>query len=265
MNSRWVLASLAAGAVIAAPAILSAQQPQSVRQAQATPKAKQSQRAQPVDPELDVEELTPSQIRRAQEPEPPAAKSAPKAAAKQPAPAPARPIVCSGTFGKDSSHLKLATAFKSDNVVFTEVDAPDNAKIMASVLFPKDAKRRLEVWWQNEASRSGTYLIVINGQSTWTTPKGLRLGLQLAALEKLNGKPFKLKGVDKDNGIMISDWDGGALAQLPGGCKAGVRLAPDSKAPAEARTAVSGSNEFASNDANMRAVKPAVAEIILGY
>jgi hypothetical protein len=265
MKRRWVVASLAACSVVAAPALLSAQQPQSVRQAQATPKGKQN-RAQPADPELDIEELTPSQIRRAQEQEPPAAaKSAPKAPPKQAAPAASRAIACSGPFGKDSSHLKLATAFKLDNVTYAEVEAPDNAKLMATVLFPKDAKRRLEVWWQNEASRSGTYLIVINGQSTWSAPKGLKLGLPLAAIEKLNGKPFKLKGVDKDNGIAISDWDGGALAQLPGGCKAGVRLSPDAKAPADARSAVTGSNDFTSTDATMRAVKPTVSEIILGY
>jgi hypothetical protein len=260
MSSRRLFASLTAAAVIVTPTVLAAQQQPSVRQAQA-PKAKQFQRAQQPDPQLDVEELTPAQIRRAQEQEPPAA---PKAQPK-PSPSPARVIACNGAFAKDSTHLKLATAFKPDNVLFTEVDAPDGTKVMASVLFPKDPKRRLEVWWQNGPSRSGIYLIVINGQSTWTAPKGLRLGLPLAAVEKLNGKPVKLKGIDKDNSIAISDWDGGALAQLPGGCKAGITLAPDPKAPAEARTAASGSQAFASTDASMRAIKPTVSEIILGY
>jgi hypothetical protein len=257
--------SLAAGAMIAAPSAVSAQQQQPVRQAQA-PKARQIPRSQPTNPDLDVEELTPSQIQRAQDPTPPpAAKGATKAPSKQSAPAPARAVACSGAFAKDSSHLKLATVYNSLNVSFTEVDGPENSKLMASVLFPKDPKRRLEVWWQNEAARSGTYLIVINGQSTWTAPKGLKLGLQLAALEKLNGKPFKLKGFDKENSSTITDWDGGALAQLPGGCKAGVRLTSDAKAPQEARDAVPASADFSSNDAKVRAVKPTVAEIILGY
>jgi hypothetical protein len=136
---------------------------------------------------------------------------------------------------------------------------------MASVLFPKDPKRRLEVWWLNEASRSNIYLIVLNGQSTWTAPKGLKLGLPLAAIEKLNGKPFKLKGFDKENSSTITDWDGGALAQLPGGCKSGVRLVSDAKSPQEARDAVAGTDDFTSTDAKVRAVKPTVAEIILGY
>jgi hypothetical protein len=257
---------LAAAAVIAAPSGLFAQQ-QPVREAQA-PKARQVPRAQPASPDLDVEELTPSQIQRAQDAAPPpAAKESGKAPSKQSAPAtPSRAIACSGAFAKDSSHLKLATAFNSLNVTFAEVDGPEGSKLMASVLFPKDPKRRLEVWWLNEASRSNIYLIVLNGHSAWTAPKGLKLGLPLAAIEKLNGKPFKLKGFDKENSSTITDWDGGALAQLPGGCKSGVRLVSDAKAPQEARDAAApGSEEFSSTDAKVRAVKPTVAEIILGY
>jgi hypothetical protein len=266
MKCRWVAASLTAGAMIAMPSASWAQQ-QPVRQAQA-PKAKQKAQPQPAD--LDVEELTPAQIKRAQAPEPPAAAKAPakesaKQAAKPSAPAAARTVTCSGAFAKDSTHVKLAMIYNTPNVVFTEVDGPENSKLMATVLFPKDPKRRLEVWWQNEAARSGTYLIVITGQSTWSAPKGLKLGVQLAALEKLNGKPFKLKGFDKQNSSTITDWDGGALGQLPGDCKAGVRLTSDAKTPQEARDAVAGTGDFVSTDAKVRAVKPTVAEIILGY
>jgi len=262
MSHRWVIVSLAAGMALAAPAELSAQS--QWPQAPAAPRAKQTPRAEP---QLDVEELTPGQIQRAQEPDRPAASTptAPKAAAPKPPPQPARAVACSGAFAKNSSHLNLATVYKSENVLFTEVDAPEGKKLMASVLFPKDPKRRLEVWWQNEAARTGTHLIVINGQSTWTAPKGLKLGLQFAAIEKLNGKPFKLKGFDKDNVALISDWQGGALEQLPGGCRVGVYLRPDAKASPEARGEMAADKEFVSTDASVRAVKPAVAEIIIGY
>jgi hypothetical protein len=270
MIDRWVLFAAVMGGVVAAPALLSAQQ-QPLRQAQATPKSKIQDRVQSAQPSLDVEELTPGQIQRAQEPEPPpplpgAQPPPPKAPAKITAAGepPARSIACSGPFSRESSHLKLATIYTSQNVAFTNVEGPDGTTVMASVLFPKDAKRRLEVWWQDEAARTGTYLIVINGESTWVAPKGLKLGLPLAAIEKLNGRPFKLKGFDKD-GSTVTDWQGGALAQLPGGCKVGVRMMPDPTAPAASRGAASGNREFASSDAHMRAVKPAIAEIILGY
>src|SRR5262249_5934490 len=154
------------------------------------------------------------------------------------------------------------TVYKSENVVFTEVEASEGKKLMASVLFPKDAKRRLEVWWQNEASRTGIHLIVISGHSTWTAPKGLKIGLQLAALEKANGKPFKLKGYGADNIGAVSDWQGGAIASLTGGCKVGVFLRPDAKASPEARSGVPATGEFTSADANVKLTKPSISEII---
>jgi hypothetical protein len=88
---------------------------------------------------------------------------------------------------------------------------------MASIIYPNDPKRRLEVWWSDMDKRKDVYLIAINGSSTWTGPSGLRLGLSLADLEKLNRKPFKLRGFDKDNTATVSDWDHGALAALSGG------------------------------------------------
>src|SRR5215510_11100839 len=178
MTSRWLLVSLVAAAAAASLA-------SSLAWAQ--------QRSRTPDPQIYTEELSPRQIQRAQEPDPPFDRRFPSAdrsqtpPARSPAPPrqptsyppanppaqPPRAVACSGAFAKDSSHLKLATAYKPENVVFTEVDASEGKRLMATVLFPKDPKRRLEVWWDNEAARSGTYLIVINGQSTWNAPKGL--------------------------------------------------------------------------------------------
>ena len=252
MTNRWVLVSLAAVTmVVAASAASLAQQ----------------QRSPFPDPRVYNEELTPGQIQRAQEPDVTARTGfePSRRVPKQTPAEPARAVACSGAFAKDSNHLKLATAYKTQNVVFTEVNAGEGKILMATVLFPKDPKRRLEVWWQNEAARAGTYLIVINDKSTWAGPKGVRLGQQLVALERANGKPFKLRGFDKDNVGVVSDWQGGTLASLTGGCKLGVYLRPDSKAPQQARDQVPSSAEFASNDATVKAIKPTVSEIIIGY
>jgi len=224
-----------------------------------------------VNPDLDTDDqLAPSQMKQPV----PAAVSHPGSAASAPAavrhagPAPAgagHTVACSGTFGKDSSHLKLAMTFDSKNITFTDVESTGGTKVPASVLFPKDPKRRLEVWWANPAARSDTYLIVINGKSDWSAPGGLRLGLNLAQLEKLNHKAFKLKGFDKDGTASVSDWDGGALASLPGGCKSGVNLRADPKVPADTVAALAADKEYSSEDPEMRAVKPAVSEILIGY
>jgi len=179
---------------------------------------------------------------------------------------PPRLIVCGpGVFAKDTSHLKLAQMVEAQNITYTEVDGPEGTKIMASVLYPKDPKRRLEVLWQNDAGRSDLAVISINGQSGWVAPKGLKLGIPLAALEKLNGRPFKLAGFDWDGGGAVRDWMGGALSTLPGGCVAGMKLAPDPKASGDIRSQVSGDKDFMSSDPLIRATKPTIEEITIGY
>jgi len=63
----------------------------------------------------------------------------------------------------------------------------------------------------------------------------------------------------------VSDWDGGALASLPGGCKSGVSLRADAKVPADTIAALAADKEYSSEDPEMRTAKPAVSEILIGY
>jgi hypothetical protein len=257
-----------------------------------TPHRKGSKQTTPTNPDLDTnDQLAPSQMQQAPpavsqptsapvKPTRPAVRTptaadatATPAAAAAVATGPkagaaianARVVACSGAFSKDSSHLRLAMTFDTRNVTFADVDANNGSKVPASVLFPNDPKRRLEVWWANPVARNQTYLIVINGKSTWSAPGGMKLGLTLAQLEKLNHKPFKVKGFDKDGTATISDWDGGALATLAGGCKSGMSLQADSKVAPDAIAALSADKEYSSADPALRAVKPVVSEILIGY
>jgi hypothetical protein len=228
-----------------------------------------------VNPDLDTDDqLAPSQMKQPLPPpvsQPASSAHAPaQPVARHATPAPAaevrtHTVACSGTFGKDSSHLKLAMTFDSKNITFTDVDSSAGTKVPASVLFPKDPRQRLEVWWANPAARNQTYLIVINGKSIWSAPGGLHLGLTLAQLEKLNKKAFKVKGFDKDGTATVSDWDGGVLATLPGGCKSGVSLRADSKISADTVAALSADKTYSSSEPEMVAVKPTVSEILIGY
>jgi hypothetical protein len=267
MRAHWIGAALITGLTMTVAGSLAVHAQTKLAQA--------SQR----DPNLNTEDqLAPSQMAQpmpgavaepgghaAPAKHPAAAGPAPVTATARPTPGAAmRAVACVGAFSKDSSNLRLAMTFDSKNVSFADVDV-GGTKVGASIVFPKDPKRRLEVWWSNQANRSDTYLILINGQSTWGAPGGMKLGLTLAELEKLNHKPFKLKGFDKDNIAAVSDWDGGALATLAGGCKSGVSLQADPKAAAADVSALPADKEFSSSDAAMRAVKPKVSEILLGY
>ncbi len=273
MHRRWIEAALFVGLAIGTAGALSAQQRQPV-QPSAAPAFEH-------DPDLDAaDQFAPSQV---QGPLPAAvatpsggphtraatrgtdAVMEPGAIARPGRPGKPQIVTCSGVFGRDSSHGKLAMAFQSRNVTFTQVDASSGGKVLASVLFAKDPKRRLEVWWSKPANRSDTHLIVINGQSDWNAPGEIHLGLTLAELEQLNGKPFKLLGFDKDHVATLSDWNGGQLSAPAGGCKIGISLRADPKTPPAALSNLPADRAFTSADSALRAVNPTVSEILVGY
>jgi hypothetical protein len=196
---------------------------------------------------------------------PAAASAAPRATAAKPLlPSASHTVIeCRGPFAQDSGMLALAMTFGDGNVTFTHEKVQDS-EVGATIVYPKDPRRRLEVWWSNP-NRTGLYLIDIAGKSIWTGPEGLRLGLTLPELEKLNRKPFTLKGFDKDGVATVSDWDGGTLAALSGGCKASVSFHVDPKNAKDAPSAISADQEYRSSDSTIRAAKPTVSEILIGY
>jgi hypothetical protein len=118
--------------------------------------------------------------------------------------------------------------------------------------------------WNNDTSRSGTQVIVINGKSAWSAPRGIKLGTQLAAVEKVNGKPFTL-GAFAADGAPAANWQEGAMLKLQGGCKVGMRFVADPKAPQDALAQLASSKELQSSDPGVRALRPTVAEILIGY
>src|SRR5581483_1016576 len=177
MYGRWACAGLAASFSVALAATVSAQQ------------------GQDLSPE---DQLAPSQM---MQPMPGRAANPPggqasSAASHAPKPVPAaahgsakpaagatlKAVACNGAFSKDSSNLKLAIMFDQQNVTYNDITV-NGSSVGASTIYPKDPKRRLEIWWQNPANRSGIYLILINGQSTWAAPGGMKLGQTLADLE----------------------------------------------------------------------------------
>ena len=236
-------------------------QPQ--QQQQQPPQPNPAQPRQPPAPK----QAAPAQVPPA--PSTPAEARARPAAPKPPAPAqPAHVVTCAGLFGKEASQAKLEKAFGANNVTWAEVDGPDATKLNATVLYPRDPKRRLEVLWNSEEARSDTQVVAINGQSTWAAPKGVKLGMTIAALEKLNGKPFPMNGFKGDNGGGVKSWNGGALEKMPGDCKIGVRFAPAANSPAPAAGAVdvlTSDKEFLSNAPAMKPLSPKISEIIIGY
>lgn len=261
-------AAIAAAAVMAMPPTVPQARAQQDRQQALNPEdvLAPSQMAQPMpapvsEPGAASKKRKPRERRTAAEPE--SAKPATPGSAPAHAPRAGSfktAIECKGPFARDSGMLALAVSYDSRNMIFTH-EKVQGTEVGVTVMFPKDPKRRLEVWWQN-ANRTGLYLIDIAGKSIWVAPKGLRLGLTLEQVEKLNRKPFKLKGFDADGVASVADWDGGEFASLPGGCKASASIRAKEKSAAGELPA---KDEYSSSDPAMRALKPVVSEILIGY
>jgi hypothetical protein len=176
-----------------------------------------------------------------------------------------RAIKCEGPFGRDAGHADLVKAFGSANVVYQDIDGAEGEKIKASVLYPNDAKTKLEIIWDDEKARRGP-MIRARDQSAWASANGIRIGMAIADIEKMNGKPFTLSGFDWDYGGRVKDWRGGELAKpLPGGCIVGVEFVHPEDSPEANLTKVSGDGDFLSDNADMRAVDPYVAVVTISY
>ena len=97
------------------------------------------------------------------------------------------------------------------------------------------------------------------------TANQYRHALDVLGISQLGaGKPFKVGAFSKGNEASVSDWEGGALESLMGGCKVGVSMRADPKAAPQA-IEQAAATELASTDAALKAIKPVVAEIIIGY
>jgi len=174
-------------------------------------------------------------------------------------------LQCDGAFAKDSNHARLLQAFGKSSVAFEDIDGAEGTKIKASVVYPDEPRRRVEIVWHDEKTRSRPASIKVWFKSQWHTVRGLHIGSELAEVEKINGKPFKMMGFDWDYGGQVADWMGGVLAKVPGGCEFRLAFNPWADAPEAERDKVSGDKAFLSTDPNMRASKPTVSDIIISY
>jgi len=171
---------------------------------------------------------------------------------------------CEGPFGPAGTHADIIKAFPA-YAVEEKITGAEGETFEATVLYPKDPARRLEITWADPKTKRRP-IIRITGQSAWATPNGVRLGMPLAEIERLNGRPFRLYGFEWDYGGRVASWQGGALGKpLPGGCTLSLSLGIDDKAPRALLDEVIGDKKYFSTNPGMRALAPAVYEITLGY
>lgn len=168
----------------------------------------------------------------------------------QPALAPVSDYILPGALAPDTGVEQLRQLFGADNVAIDErLPGAEGEQIRGVLLFGGDPARRARLYFQDSQTlRSLSLAVVDDPGSRWRLDNGVRIGLPLAQLERLNGKPLRYSGLDWDYGGHVGDWNGGALAPKDGDAiRRGVRLGRAGDAAPDAAVPV-GDGEFSSDD-----------------
>lgn len=178
---------------------------------------------------------------------------------------PAPPLACAGPFAKDTTHAKLVAEFGAKNVVFKDVELPGNYMTKATVVFDADPTKRLVFFWADEKNRTKLKSILIEAPSIWLGPGGMRNGLPLKELEKLNGGTFSMIAFGGVGGGTVSDLKG-PFVNIAGGCTLTATFEPGIANPLPPRYAsITGDHKLQSNNFMLRRVRAQITEWRVKY
>lgn len=187
-------------------------------------------------------------------------------AARSPAPL----VLSCDAFPPNATLASVRAAFEATEVATESLPfgPSEGDMVPATVLFPKDPARRIEIVWKDAAAQRRPRIVhVAHGPTRWRTPAGITIGTSLRELEQLNARPFQVAGFGFDGAGAVVSWDGGRLAQSSAGCTLRIRL--DSLTNVKRRSAdykiVRGDRTFASSTRAMRALDPRVSSLLLEY
>jgi hypothetical protein len=126
-------------------------------------------------------------------------------------------ILASGTKGAINVHTtreQLVRLYGASSVVDQDADVGEGEIERETVLFPKDPKRRIEIFWKNSDKRAEPASASIRGTaSRWHAVHGISLGSTSTELQRANGRPFRfdLVGDGTDMAHDEISWHGGSL------------------------------------------------------
>jgi len=135
-----------------------------------------------------------------------------------------------GPITASTTRAELNALFGADNVHdgrFEGGDVPE----AATVVYESDRSASLAVTWDRERPASIHICFATEtGPCRWRTASGIRIGLPIRELEKINGKTFQVSGFNQERGQVVS-WRKGALEEDPNACgHLVVRLNPAAQA-----------------------------------
>jgi len=116
-----------------------------------------------------------------------------------------------GAIGKKTSEDELIRIYGISEVGRSTVKAPGKGDQPCSVVFP-GSKDELRITWEDEDRTRVEAVYILRSGSSWFTPQGLRHGLDLAELTKVNQAPLSFYGLDWTYAGTVNDWKSGRLA-----------------------------------------------------
>lgn len=144
----------------------------------------------------------------------------------------------------------IERAYGRKNLKIMDLPGPEGSTFPGAKLF-EGTGRELEIVWDPEnESKKIVFDIRIIG-TDWKFENGLKAGMSIEDVEKINGKPFKIAGFSWDYGG-YANFEGGKLA-----AKVSIRFNPSSE---EIPDYLQGDKQISSTDKKLRVVKPLVEE-----
>lgn len=169
-------------------------------------------------------------------------------------------IDCLNPVTLDDTYASLAVAY-GKNARLGMIPGPEGTESRGLILYPDLPERTLHVSFWDAALRHVSQVAPAADASAWTGPGGIRAGATLDDVEKVNGRPFTISGFGWDYGGYVTDFKGGRLDKLTGGCVLSLRFDGDALPDG-----VSGDGVMVdSNDPRLKDARVVVSDMSFGW
>ncbi|MDC7682384.1 hypothetical protein PQU92_03800 [Asticcacaulis sp. BYS171W] len=173
-------------------------------------------------------------------------------------------LSCGVPVTKDMTAEAILKAFPG-NAKKEAVPGPEGSTENAVVIYPNDPARKVIVTFWDEAQTKVADVSIGDEAVQWYGPGNIRVGSPLKDVEAANGGPLTVYGFEWDYGGYASDFQGGKLNTLDGGCVLSLRFSPP-KGHNEALTSdIVGDQQIPSTNANLQALQPVVSRLSVGW
>lgn len=179
-----------------------------------------------------------------------------------------------GPITATTTRADLDAMFGNENVQERNLDIPEGPEA-ATVVFGNDPSAALAITWDKEhVSTIHICFGTETGPCRWRTASGIRIGLPMRELEKLNEKAFQVGGYGSDAQGAVTNWRKGMLEEDPRACgHLVVRLSPAAEVEGRSMSkqeqsdykALQGEKPYSSNYIPLLELNPVVSALEMQF